>query len=295
METKEATKKAANATFGKKNTSTGKYDPKKRYQFQLCEIISTAKPRDYDTGELVDNPYPPLFLWTNSGQAINPDSMEIEDWRYIYGYHSIWVKDQMAPLPSKSKLENPKNFIEFKNGSLFVSGANTALMDAMMIQDEFEEVVNPINIKPPVYRLVNLDKERKRISALAELAFEAEKSARELKFEDLIPMAMHFGIIVDNPEENYDSIRDQFIQKVKEHPDFFNKNFNNPKVKYKYVITKAMQQGVISQSVVPGKMALVSSGAGYFDIMSGDTAEQFANLVLNNDPGAVSLYNLINQ
>jgi len=273
-----------------KKVANSKYDPKKRYQFQLCESNTTAKPRDYETGELVDNPYPPIFLWTNEGQNINPESGEIENWRYLFGYHSIWVKEQLNPIPGKRQLENPKNFIEFKNGSLFVPGTNNALLDALMIQDEFEGCENPINIKPPVYRLVDLDKERRVLRSMADLAFESEKSVREMSFEDMVPMAAHFGIDTDKPEENAERIRTELIFRVKEHPDFFNKNFNNPKVKIKYTILKAMRENIISAAVIPGKMVLVGSNQPYFDLRSGDAAEQFANLVVARHEGAVSLY-----
>lgn len=288
-ETVEAPKPKGNPNFGKKLPVT-KYDPKKRYQFQLCQIIETAKPRDWETGEMIDNPYPPVFLWMNDGQAINPDTGNIENWRYVFGFNSIWTKDQQNPAPTKAQLENPKNFIEFKNGSLFVQGTNTALIDAMMVQDGFEGVKNPINVVTPVYRLVDLEKNRKVTRTLADIAYEAEKAAREATFEEMIPVAMHFGIDVDNPERDVDRIRDEFIFRAKADPEAFSRQLVNPKIKYKYKIIKALRSNVISSTMVPGKMVLVDSGRVYFDVKEGDAAEQFASLVFQRQDEAVKLY-----
>lgn len=288
--TTDAPKPKGNPNFGKKNF-TSKYDPKKRYQFQLCQIIETAKGRDWETGEMIDNPYPPVFLWMNDGQAINPETGNIENWRYVFGFNSIWTKDQQNPAPTRSQLENPKNFIEFANGSLFVMGTNSALIDAMMCQDQFEGNKNVINVVTPVYRLVNLEESRKVTRNKADVAYEAEKAAREATFEEMIPVAMHFGIDVDNPERDSDRIRDEFIFRAKSDPEAFSRQFVNPKVKYKYIIIKALRANVISAE--NGKMVLVDTQRVYFDLKEGDAAEQFASLVLQRQDEAVKLYEQI--
>lgn len=284
-------KPSGNPNFKKKYES--KYNPQKRYQFQLCQIIETAKGRDWETGEMIDNPYPPVYIWMNDGQAIHPESGNIENWRYVFGFNSIWTKDQQNPAPTKSQLENPKNFIEFKNGSLFVSGTNSALIDSMMVQDAFEGVKNPINQVTPIYRLVDLEKNRKATRTNADIAFEAEKAAREATFEEMLPVAMHFGIDVDNPEQDMDRIRDEFIFRAKSDPEAFSKQFVNPKVKYKFVIVKALRKNLISTSIVPGKMVLTDTQKVYFDLKEGDAAEQFASLVLQRNDDAVKLYDQI--
>lgn len=291
METAVAAEpKRGNPNFGKKPTQTSKYDPKKRFHFQLMSEYSSAKPRDYDTGELMDNPYPPIQFITNSGVGTHPETGDIENWRYVFGYPSIWVKDQDKPEPSEAQLANPKNFIEFRNGSLFVVGVNSALLDAMMIQDEFEEVKNPINVKPPLYRLVNPEKERKIADEAGDMAYEAEKTARELPLAEMLPVAMHYGIDVDNPEENAIRIRSEFIHRAKSDPSGFSKQVLNPKAKYKFVITNALRKNIISSNVVPGKMVLVDTGKVYFDLKEGDVTEQFAQLVVQRNDQAVKLY-----
>lgn len=273
---------------------TGKYDPKKRYHFQLINRdYESVKPRDAETNEIMDNPFPPIQFITNSGQGINPATGEIEHWRYIYGYQSIWVTDQMKPEPSKAQLENPKNFIEFRSGSLFVSGMNTALLDAMMIQDEFEEVKDAINPKPPVYRLVNPEKELRLTRNISDVKFEASKAAREATVEEMLPVAMYFGINVDKPEEDLDRIRTEFIFRAESDPEAFNRQFTNPKIAYKYKITLALRANIINTSAVPGKMVLTDTNRAFFDVKEGDAAEQFAQLVFNRNDEAVKLYQQI--
>lgn len=281
------------------SSPAGKYDPKKRYHFQLInKDYESVKPRDADTNEVMDNPFPPVSFIEASGTGVNPDSGEIEHWRYVAGYSSIWVKDQMKPEPSESQLTNPKNFIEFRNGSLFVSGMNTALLDAMMIQDEFEEVKDPINPKPPRYRLVNPEKELKLTRNISDIRYEASKAAREATVEEMLPVAMYFGINVDNPERDLDRIRTEFIFRAESDPEAFTRQFTNPKIAYKYKITLALRANIINISAIPGKMVLTDTGKAFFDVKEGDAAEQFAQLVFNRNDEALKLYrqveNLVN-
>lgn len=284
-------KKRGNPSFGKQNTAqTGKWDTKTRYHFKMVEVFDSAKPRDAKSGEMLDNPYPPIYIIPNSGSAIHPTRNEIENWRYVFGYSSIWVKDQEKPVPSKQQLENPKNFIEFKNGSLFVMGNNTALLDALAIQDIFEGVESPVTEVPKIYLLVNEDKTRQIVRKAADVAYEAEKAARECSLEEMIPVASAFGINVDDFEENEDRIRDEFILKAKAMPEQFKRQFVNPKNKFKYNITMALRQGFISTDVFPGKMTLVDTKKAYFDVKEGDVAEQFATLLMQNDSDAHKLY-----
>lgn len=290
METQE--KKPGNPNFAKK-APMGKYDPKKRYHFQLISSYESAKPRDYETGEMMDNPYPPIFFITNSGVAVNPDTGDQENWRYLFGYASIWVKDQTKPEPTEMNLSNPKNFIEFRNGHLFANGVNTALLDAIMIQDEYADVKFSLTNKPAVYRMVNPEKELRETRNLSDFKFEASKAAREASVEEMLPVAMHFGIDVDNPEENLERIRTQFIFRAESDPEAFNRQFTNPKIKYKYNITMALRDGIISTNEVPGKMVLTDTKKIYFDVKEGDVAEQFAQLVFARNNDAVKLYEQI--
>lgn len=284
--------KRGNPNFGRKENSP-KYDPKKRYHFQLMKSHDHVKPRDADTGEMMDNPFPPLYFIEPQCTAINPETNEIEYARFISGYSSIWIKDQNKPEPSEAQLVNPKNFIEFKNGNLFVSGVNTALLDFLHIQDEFEEVKNAINPKPPTYRLVNPEKEIKLVRNNSDLRFEASKAAREASVEEMLPIAMHYGINVDDWEENLERIRTEFIFRAESDPEGFNRQFTNPKIKYKYIITQALRMNLISATQIPNKMVLVDTGKVYFDVKDGDVADQFAGLVSIRNNQATDLYNHI--
>jgi len=272
---------------------TGKYDPKKRYQFKLVETHEKAKPRDKDTNEILDNPYPPIYMITNNGVGRNPKTGEVENWRYIFGFNSIWVSDQTKPEPSKAQLENPKNFIEFRNGSLFVSGVNSALLDALMIQEIYDKCESPLEEKKKVYTLINEDDQRRVIRENADMAYLAEKAAREATLAEMIPIASAFGIDVDDPEENEDRIRTEFIFKAKTMPEQFSKQFVNPKNKYVYNFTQALREGIISSDMIPGKVVLVGTGKVYCEIKEGDVAEQLAQMLILRNSEVISLYSAL--
>lgn len=298
MDSALKTTRRGNPNFGSKSATstpnfTGKWDPKKRYQFKLVQSYDKAKPRDRDTNEVLDNPYPPIYMIGNDGVGWNAERNEFENWRYVFGYSSIWVKDQNKPEPTKAQLQNPKNFIEFRNGSMFIMGSNTALMDAMAIQDIYSGVENPMEQKTKIYELVNEDKVRQIVRDTADSAYLAEKAAREATLEEMIPVALAFGINVDNPEEDEDRIRTDFILKAKAMPKEFSTQFVNPKNKYKYNVIQALQAGIISSEAVPGKMQLVDTGKVYFDLREGDVAEQFASLLLSHNREALALYSQI--
>lgn len=276
-----------------KKPPTSKYDPKKRYHFQLINRdYESVKPRDKDTNEVMDNPFPPIWWFDPEGTAINPDGGEIEHYRHISGYSSIWVKDQMKPEPTQAQLSNPKNVPEFRNGSLFVMGVHTALLDVLTIRDEYDEVKDPLNIIPPKYRLVNPEKERQITRNLSDMRYEASKEAREATTEEMLPVAMYFGIDVDYPERDLDRIRDQFIARAESDPEAFHKQFIDPKTLYKYKITLALRANIINTTSIPGKMVLTATHRAFFDVKEdGDAAEQFAQMVYKRNDDAVKLYN----
>jgi hypothetical protein len=291
-EAEEKTTKRGNPNFGNKlgKKAASKWDHKKRYHFQLINTYESAKPRDLKTGQMLDNPFPPVYIALNEGVGYNEERGEVENWRYVYGYSSIWVKDQVSPEPTKQQLENPQNHIIFRNGSLRVNGNNTALLDALTVQDVFKGVKEPINETPAIFYLVNEDEQRQKMRTDADKAFEAEKAARECDLADMLPVAMFFGIDVQNPEEDEDRIRTEFIFKAKQFPDAFLKQFVNPLNKYKFNFAMALRDNTISASVYPGKIVLTDTNKVICDVKEGDAAEQLASMVIQGDRAVVSLY-----
>jgi hypothetical protein len=86
-------------------------------------------------------------------------------------------------------------------------------------------------------------------------------------------------------------IRIKFKKIAKLNPKAFVKQLNNPKNQIKYVMTKALQNNVISGSVKEHELTMVDTGVALFPINSfKDIAEQLSVLVMSNDDKANKLY-----
>lgn len=263
---------------------------KKIYRFQLLKSYDSAKPVDAKTGEPSQNPFPPIHIVPNEGRAYNPVRKEIEHWRYLNDYQSIWVIDQEKPKPTKAQLDSHKNTIQFNEGMLTVSGKEKAKIQALMVQDIFEEVKDPIEQVTKIYQLLDQYKEMSKVRAADDQAYEAEKAAREAGTSELLPMAMLFGININDPESNEEIIRGQLIRKARTNPKFFLEQFANPKNRIKFLVTKAIQEGVISYSMIPGKMVMAETGVPLFSVNSeGDVPDQVASLVMSENEAATRL------
>lgn len=263
-------------------------NPKKRYRFQLIKTYEKLKPRDHETGELVDSLYPPKFMVNNEGISYDANG-NMRRWRYIWGYPTIWVDEQITPLPSDQQLRDGRNDIIFEEGNLFVDGGDKAKVMALFIQDQFEDQKNPVTHTPKTFRMINEEDGVRVAMGASDRAFEAENEARKATLAEMLPIAMLFGINVDNPESREDLIRGEFILKARQLPDAFLKQFVNPKNQIKYLITKAIRENIISGS--NGRLTMVGTGKVLFNVdPTKDLAEQVASLVMSNDGEANLLY-----
>lgn len=281
--------------FGREESTTETKEAKPRngrVQFKLLQSHEAQKPRDKETGQLVDNPYPDIYYIPNAGVAVNPKTKEEERWRYLSGYSSIWVKDQTNPYPSESQLNNAdgKNDLKFDRGSLFVRESDKAKLDALMIQDIFDGVKQQVNPIPFVYTLIDHDVEQRKVRSQADEAFEAESLARKASFDEMLAVALAFGIDIQNAEADEEAIRTKFIFKAKENPSLFTKVYNDPKNKVRYLVTKNIQSGMITIS----DGVLHYNGVAKFQInQNKDVAEQVGELTIRGDKDANKLYDTL--
>lgn len=258
--------------------------------FKLIEEQTLSKPVDKKTGETVGDPYPALYIAPNSGEAVNPQTGEKEPWRYLHGYSSIWVKNQEKPEPSKERLGNidGKNDLVFRTGKIKVMAHETAKYEALTVQDIYDGIGDrQINEVPFKYTLVDPAKEQTKLRNAADEAFEAEKLAREASTEEMLGVAMAFGIDVQNSDMEEDSIRTKFILKAKSEPKLFMRVFNDPRVKIKFLVTKYLSEGLIT--VMEGVLSY--NGNGMLAVrMDADIAEQVATMALEGEEKAIQLY-----
>lgn len=284
MEAIEEKKKTGNPNFGKKKevTNSTNLDPKARYRFQLVQTHEKVKPRDRETGEMLENPYPPYYMIPNAGVAFDKEKNEQRRWRYVYGYPSIWEDEQLKPEPSKQQLSSERNDLVFKQGFMTVNGSDKAKMMALMVQDVFEGNENPIEDRPKVYRLLDENKELNKIKTEIDSAYEAETAARNATLEEMLPIASVFGIDVSNYEENADKIRTAFILRAKSAPAAFLKQFVDPRNKILYTFRQALIQNIIKQR--EGSVLMVDTDREIYRINPDkDVAEQSTNLLLQGD------------
>jgi len=281
-------KSVGNPNFKKKNQSNDS-SQKKRYHFQLTQTYSNAKPVDKETGEMLENPYPPIYIVPNEGVAL--DNGNMRRWRYLYGYKSIWLDEQTMPEPTKSQLESEYNDLIFRKGSLFVNSTDQAKLKALMIQDGFEGNDNPVNETPKIFRLIDEGSELDRLTDSIDEAYEAETQVREASLEELLPLAQLYGINIDNPDRDNVRIKTQLVLRAKADPKGFLRNFVNPKNKVKYIITKAIQEDIISTTKIEGKVVMIDSGRILFDIkVNSDSVEEISKKVMAGDEAAEKLY-----
>lgn len=293
----QLTVKRGNPNFGKaKNevtteVTTSKKPKKGYYLFKLVESYEKLKPVDNVTGQIVDNPYPALYYVPNSGVAFNEKTGEIDRWRYLHGYASIWESEQQNPVPSTQRLNNVdgKNDLVLRQGFLKIKANEEAKMKALMIQDIYADNENKLNEVKPVYTLIDEDKVRLQVRMDADKAFEAESAARTATIAEMLPVAMILGIDVQYGADDEENIRTQFILRAKNNPTGFLKVFADPRNKIKYLVTLALNKGIISS--FEDKLSMTDTGVFVVGIKSdGDVAEQVATLAMSGNKAAKDLY-----
>lgn len=289
MEATQEKKKIGNPNFGKKTKEKVGID-KNIYYFQLIKSYEREAPRDRDTGELTTNPYPVIFMLPNGGVALDSETGEYRRWRYVYGYDSIW-EDEQIPTPSKLQLEDQRNYIEFRKGLLKVVGTNKALLKALLVQDSFEGNEIPVENVPKLFRQVDETADLIKEGEDLDIEYKALKFANESDMSEMLPVAMALGIDVSNAEEDAPQIRIKFLKKAKENPKAFVRQTLDPRNKIKYIMTMALQKGIISGSVKEHELVMVDTGVGLFPINSfKDISEQLTTMVMSNDDKATKLY-----
>jgi len=140
-----------------------------------------------------------------------------------------------------------------------------------------------------VFRLIKEGETLVKASEINDQAFEAETAARNASIEELLPVAMLFGINVDNAEKRGEQIKKEVILKARQLPDAFLANFVSPKTSIKYLVTKALNKNIISGA--SGQLIMVETEKVLFPVnKDSDIAEQVATLVMGNDEQASLLY-----
>lgn len=271
----------------------------KEYIFQLIRTHEKQKPISAKMGDLggeILSPYQPFFAVVNSGLAWDATYVPREGakpgasrrWRYLHGFPTIWVDEQIDPEPTKEEIASNLNDIVFRNGILRVFEHEQTKLQAVMLNDAFEGCKRPLKNVPHQYRLLDQDKIDKEVLSQLDEQFEAEKAAREATPQEMYALAYFFGIDLAQTDE---AIRKHFITKARSNPIIFKREFVNPKNKYKYIFMTALGQNIISDTRVPGHVYLVEADRPVYDLRTDSTIEELSAAVMGNDQKATDLYN----
>lgn len=286
-----------NPNFGKKKEEeTNVPDLNKQYIFQLLRTHEKQKPVDSVTGELKGSPFQPYYAVVNSGMAWDPNFTPKgaskpgaqRRWRYLSNFPTIWVDEQIDPEPSPEDLNSNTNDLIFRQGVLRVFGHETTKLQALQLNNTFDGCVRPLKNLPKEFTLLDQDKIDKEVLEALDDAFNAEKAAREATREEMYACSYYFGI---NLNQSDDGIRKEFIKIARDKPRVFNREFVNPKNKYKYVFLEGLAENIISGTIVEGTVYLVDSNTKVWDLKTGDIAEELAQNVVAGDVKATNLYN----
>ncbi len=303
METQTAPKKKGNPNFGKKTVSEETLlteDLNKQYIFQLVKTHERTKPivsKLGDMGGAIESPYQPFYAVVNSGLAWDskfiPKNGNKEKpggsrrWRYLHGFPTIWVDEQIDPEPTKEDLASNLNDLTFRKGILRVFGYETTKLQALMVNDAFDGCKRPLKNVPKQFTLLNQEEIDQKVLDSLDDAFEAETAARNATKEEMMACAYYFGI---NLAQSDTAIRKDFISRARNNPKVFNEQFTNPKNTYRWVFKQALDNNIISDTIVQGTVYLVDAHKKVYDLKTSNATEELAHAAFASEPNATELY-----
>ena len=276
-------KKKGNPNFVKKQDD-GLNDFDKVYTFVLTKTYEKYKPVDGDTGMRTTNPYPPIYKLPSEGRTIDDATGKNRMWRCIKGFDSIWQDEQEGiDVVTLDDLED----LVFIDGRMIVKGFEKNKLAALFNQDSFEGKKYKKNNIASEFKLVDEDLDISKALDSLDVEYEALKIAKECSEEEMLPFAHVLGI---NTGASINSIRRDFIVKAKSNPKYFVKYFVDPKNEIVYNVYKALNENIISASVIEGKLVWTESRKVIMDVPKGsDIKSDIAKLVMQGDATAVAL------
>lgn len=286
MEATIEKKKGGNPNFRKKEV----IDTDKTYEYELIKTHLQYKPTD-ENGNKRDNPYPPIYGLPNKGVAYCEETKRQRAWRYIRSEESIWI-DKQRELTSEEEayiLSDMDNQLDFVKGKLRVEGIEKNKIAAIEVQDAFEGKVTQLKKgKPRTYRLLNPDTAvTKTLETLDEKYLSISK-AREATIEEMYEVAHALGINLNQKDE---FIKKDFYLAAETNPSYFLKQFVNPKNKYAYMFSTALQNGTLTSSRIHGQLLWAENDAFIMEVnSSGDVAMELATKAILGDEKVVKVY-----
>jgi hypothetical protein len=209
----------------------------KEYIFQLTQ--------KFYPGNTTRPPYPENFFLRNTDIIFDEESGTERNIRYLEGVNTIF-EDEQEHLSDAKKNQRPQ--IRFTNGYLRVPSNKTSLIKFLMSSNMFDKKKHRMESVLPVYTVLNFEEQEKQAVSKAEVRMSAMKLAMDAPVEVMIPHAQFLGLRFKNEynvERTDKAIRVDYLNFADKNPDTFIKTYNNPLVKVRYIVNKAMNVGMI--------------------------------------------------
>jgi len=154
---------------------------------------------------------------------------KVKELRYFKNYNSCWAEDQGE--------NGIKEAIVFRDGNLFVPPTKPNLIEFM--RNHPDNMKNGgsgfYELEPSKKAEVNLEKEFDVVEAVS--------AVRDKTISELMPVAMLYGVSVNQKPSD---IRYSLLQFAKKNPSDFMSSFDNPMVKARAVIQRAVDFQILS-------------------------------------------------
>jgi hypothetical protein len=219
-----------------------------------------AEPKEYVfqlTGKFYTNSqfsqYPENFLLKNTDVIYDEETNTERNIRYLEGVSTIY-EDEQEHLSDAKKIQRPD--IRFAKGFLRVPSNKPTLIKFLTSSNMFDKKTNRMSGTRAIYTMLDFEEQEEREVAKTERKMEAMKMAMEAPVEVFIPHAKFVGIKFVNGygvERSERAIRVDYLSYAEKNPETFIKTYNNPLVKVQYLVSKAMQVGMIDLSTMKGQ------------------------------------------
>ena len=219
-------------TQAKKTEAQTKQAPKKSFKRKV-------EAPNHKVYQLVSGGGIVYMLQTKGISMYDEDTETMRELRYCPSEHSVWSDEQREDAVRKPIL--------FRDGNLLVKKTEPNLME--YLDRHPQNVANGGNVFKVVDKSVDAEKELDTEFLLVE----AISMVRDKDINDLLPVAVYFGIGVGGSSSE---IRHNLLRTAKKNPKKFIDAFDDPVVKVKSLIHQAKDYNIIK---------LADSGAYWFD------------------------------
>jgi hypothetical protein len=245
--------------------------------------------RDAD-GLVLDQSQPeyPPYVSINNPCNVNFNG-RIRKMRFIDGFDKIWVDEQPEKIED-SVLQSELNIIIIKNGELRVNSYEKAKLE--FINNHPANPKSPYKMTGvmPLFELSDEGAAALEELELQELRFDAMAKARALKDDEMLVHAKEIGIVFTetNGQLSRDvaAIKKDYRAFAEKNPKAFLDTYEDPKIKIRYWVKKALEENVIDLETVPGQAKWTQTKGLISAIPDGSDVVDFLTNLTYVDAGA---------